>query len=334
MWAKVNAAGFQSLFSTDFASATTSAMKAHPFYSDYIEAGAHWIDEDISALAGEMKQYNEMKWTKPFNRSMGVALNSARFGMYVSAVETGIFNSIDSRKQLVSAIEISTGRGRSLANEKGNQIASLALTSARMLTAAIEDPFLALTHSDKATKQWIVKHQSRSVLGMAMIYFLAAMALGEENVPLDPADKNFLRFRIGDRWVNPLGRHLPVSRFLMRVVYKIGSDSARFLDANGIDVGFILPENKYKWNMIAEGNMFFNSRLSPFLGFARGMVTGTDWRNKEAPRYELALKAFTPITLVNIFESFGDSDEHPAMKMLFSAYGFFGGGSYKEDSNK
>lgn len=323
---------FKAMGNEEFANKQLNAIREHPLFKIAEESGYSLPDiegtstsrdevyiTDIQQKLGPITKYI----LNPSDRAMAVATATARFNLFKDQVDTGNFKTKDDLKNLMQYINISTGRGRLKIEgtvvdlESHQQVLGLFMTSARMLTANVERPFMLATLKGKATRNLMLKNAAKRVSALIGLYALWQLWQGEDSVDMNPESSTFLRIKLGDRWINPLGADMGMNRMIIRQIYSWGEEAGVWGDG----------ENNFRLSKEARNYRMY--RDAPWISFFYSMAEGKDWAGKEQSRLKTLSQAVLPISVSDVYDNMVESENNPLAKIAMASGAFIGVSSFK-----
>ena len=319
------------LFGDDATIRTIDQIKANPIFPLYTKRGGVLSDSTKSDYKGLIETtavdaeshlglYGKYI-VKPSNNSMSVAIDVARFNWFKQSVESGLFPSEAAQKELVRVIGVSTGRGSvDFGSANKNKIANLIFTSAKLMSAAIEYPVLALTVKDKNVRNMVLKDQAKNV--SAYVGLLAAWGLmfGMDSVGFDPTDnKTFLKIKIGNAWINPAGPYASIPKIVIRQAWSIGDTEGWWGDG------------KSRIDLRNDLASFFWYRKSPIMSLAYESVFGKDFLGRDQPRWRAVAESPLAVSGTQSYEIAVNNNANALIKTGLLLDALAGGSIFQED---
>ncbi len=335
------------LFSPDNLNLILAEIQEDPAYWLYRKAGGVLVDpasdqlqrEEVAAdISGDAKKedgpvkkalqaYDKVRLA-PFTRASAVGMNYARFQLFKTHMESGVFKTEAARKDLVKLIGIMTGRGSMGLDSQGDKILrskvlNFMFSSVRLMSAAVEYSYLPLTVNDPEVRKLAWKQWGKHAVGLLGLYAMWASLFGKDSVGLDPQDsKTFMKVKIGNTWRNPLGPYGAIPKIVFRAAWYMGKNIAY--------QNYWTDEKPGKYTLKDDIAGFLWYRQSPGLATVLQTASQTDFLGRPYPAWK-TLGAI-PFTAVDeqVYDVWENSSLPPLGRIALGMGSFFGSQDYQE----
>lgn len=258
------------------------------------------------------------------NRAYITFLNELRadsFDIMAAGLSRDSEVTLDEAKVIANFVNISTGRGSLGKFEQAAEGLNVAFFAPRyvasrfqLLGGVVAEPIRAVFGKNKRVHRLIVKEYARYMIGMAMIYALAAISLDDEEFEFDPRSSDFGKIKIGKTRLDPLSGISQVTVLLSRLVsgQVKSSITGEISSIRGEDVGF------GKRSAAGVIGSFLRYKLSPLFGTTLNLLTGKDPVGQPFGLEDLPKSLLVPLAMREILETMQEQGvpTGPALSIL------------------
>ncbi len=294
-------------------------LKDRPNAPLYAKAGLFLAPTDGSYQLSKQEEIMQSKLIKSAekvlpglagsNRAYITFLNELRADSF-DVMATGLSKhgdvTLEEAKIIANYVNIATGRGNLGVFEQAAQGLNVAFFAPRYVASRFQllgglftTPVKAVFGKNKRVHRLIVKEYARYIIGMGMVYALAALTLDDEEFEFDPRSSDFGKIKIGKTRLDPLSGISQVTVLLSRIIsgQVKSSITGQINPIRGEDVGF---GRRTTAGVIGS---FLRYKLSPMFGTTLNLLTGKDPVGQPFGPKDLPKSLLIPLAMREILET-------------------------------
>jgi hypothetical protein len=313
-------------------------IKDRPNAPLYAKAGLFLAPTDGSYQLSKQEEIMQSKLIKSAEKALpGLAGSNRAYITFLNELRADSFDimaaglsktgevTLDEAKAIAKYVNVATGRGTLGKFENAAEGLNVAFFAPRytasrfqLLGGLVTQPIKAL-RGDRVAKQ-ITKEYARYLIGMAMVYALAALTLDDDAFEWDPRSPDFGKIKIGNTRVDVLSGISQVTVLLSRLISgKVKSSvTGEISPIRGEDVGF---GRRTSAGVLGS---FLRYKLSPMFGTTLNLLTGKDPIGEPFGPEDLPRSLLVPLSFREIFETM--QEQGMARGTAISTLAIFGAG--------